>query len=80
MKLPSRLFISGLACAFALAAPGLLAAQAPSQGGEVYKSEDFGATWQEPSGKMTLDVFDFAFGPDRVYAAGVGGVWVLEGD
>ncbi len=47
-------------------------------GGELYRSEDFGATWQELSGELILETFELAFAPDRVYAATTGGVWVFE--
>lgn len=48
--------------------------------GVVYRSSDFGATWQK-RGDLTWGVYGFAFDPAdprRVYAATPRGVWVLE--
>ncbi len=63
--------------------PGVL--WAATQGGaRIFRSEDSGATWQDRSGDIAFyfnEVQDFAFDPidpRRVYAAGFGGVWVLE--
>lgn len=50
----------------------------------IFRSEDSGATWQDWSGDIAFyfnEVQDFAFDPAdprQVYAAGFGGVWVLE--
>ena len=56
--------------------PGVLWAGA--LGGGIYRSTDFGETWQEGGGGLPLEVFGFAFAPGRVYAATWNGVWVLE--
>ena len=56
--------------------PGVL--WASTFNSEVYRSIDFGETWQELSGVVPLLVSGFAFGPDRVYAATRNGVWVLD--
>lgn len=55
---------------------------ASAQGGQVFRSRDAGTTWQDRSGGTLLDAHEFAFDPPgRVYAAGFGGVRVLdEGD